>query len=124
MLSDGHFALSVPKRGVAHHYLEVDRGTVGLRRMQERYEGYYRFWHDGEDQRAFRHFRVLTVAENPERADTLRQAALPVGRVGGVQRSWRALTFSDFTQFGLAEPEKVVGQIWRYADQEEPVGLL
>ena len=124
MLADAHFVLRMSGRGVAHHYLEVDRGNVSLRRMRERYEGYYRFWRDGSNQRGFRHFRVLTVTEEPERGRALRRAAIGVGRGKGIRRSWRALMFSSFTEIGLEEPERVLGQVWRYADEEEFVGLL
>jgi len=124
MMPDALFALRMPDRGVAYHYLEVDRGNVSLRRMHERYEGYFRFWREGSDQRAFRHFRVLTVTEDPERAVALRGAALDVGREHAQGSTWRALMFSDFTKFGLDDPQKVVGRVWRYAEGNEPVGLL
>lgn len=124
---DGFFALRVPGRGVAyhylaHHYLQVDRGNVSPRRMRERYEGYFRFWRHGGEQRGFRNFRVLTVTEDPQRADALRRAAIGVGSVR--ERTWRALMFSDFSKFGLDKAERVVGEVWRYADEEEFVRLL
>lgn len=124
MMPDALFALSVPERGVAHHYLEVDRGNVSLRRMRERYQGYFRFWRDGSDQRSFRHFRVLTVTEDPARAGALREAASKVGREASQGSAWRALMFSDFTRFNLDEPERVVGPAWRYADDEDPMALM
>lgn len=124
LLPDAHFVLKVPSKGVAHHFVEVDRGHVKLKGMRKRYERYFRFWRQGKRERSFKNFRVLTITENQDYVPSLRRAAAGIGRGWYHGQSWRALMFSDFTAFSLEDPESVLGEIWQYADEGEWVGLV
>lgn len=123
-LPDGYFTIEVPNKGVAHHFLEVDRGSISLARMRERYGRYFTFWKEGWDQRAFKHFRVLTVTQDPDYLDSLRRVARPTGRDKEHRQTWKALMFSHLGHFELERPEGALDPIWRYADEEDTLVSL
>lgn len=56
--------------------------------------------------------------------DSLRRVATPIGRGRHHQSTWKALMFSHLQAFSLAEPEQVLGPIFRYADEEKTVSLI
>lgn len=133
-LPDGYFALEVPGRGTAHHFLEVDRGNISLARMQEKYRRYHSWWQERvrkiEKQEAegkehtFKHFRVLTVTHDRGYVDSLRRTALPIGRSEQHQETWKALMFTHMQAFDLHHPERILEPIFRYADEDTPVALV
>jgi hypothetical protein len=119
---DAHFALEVPDAGVAHHFLEMDRGSVSLKRMEERYLQYLAFWklRAGD---SFPYFRVITVCENQDHCEALRR----VGRrviVDGAGDPWRALLFVSIDSLTLTEPAQILRPVFWYADGLNPVSLL
>jgi hypothetical protein len=123
-LPDAYFTLEVPGRGIAHHYLELDRGSLSLKRMRERYERYFKFWKLGYgNARAFKHFRVLTVTYDPDYMHSLRRAAQPVGRDRNHPSTWKALMFTHTNAFNLQHPDRILHPIWLYADNDTPVSL-
>lgn len=116
-IPDAYFTIEVPAKGIAHHFLEIDRGNVNPQRMQERYDAYFRVWRTGSG-RAFKHFRVLTVTKDPDYVNTLRKAAAPIGRDNQHQATWKALMFSHEQAYSLDKPEKILDPIWMYADDD------
>ncbi|TRZ76373.1 MAG: hypothetical protein D4R93_03345 [Deltaproteobacteria bacterium] len=124
-LPDAYFTLEVPAKGIAHHYLELDRGSVSLKRMQERYNRYFQFWKSGYGKgRTFKHFRVLTVTHDPDYMQSLRRIALPIGRDNHHNSTWKALMFTHTGTFNLQEPENIFSPIWLYADDDATVSLF
>lgn len=124
--ADAFFALEIPGKGRAYHFLESDRHRKkSLNYFQNRYWGYYLFWKSKEarSKRPFRDFRVLTLAsQDPGDVKLLRNAAasLPIG-------NWKkALLFSHLGNFDLTfqHPELVLSSAWKYPDEETPVRLL
>lgn len=121
---DAHFSIYAPGRGVAHHYLEVDRANVRLEKMRERYWKYFWWWRDGRERRAYRDFRVLTLVQDPGHVESLRRAAIPVGRDADHPNTWKGLWFSHLQAFDLQNPERILGPIFLYADEDRAVSLV
>jgi len=125
VLPDAYFTLEVPGRGIAHHYLEIDRANVSLKRMQERYQRYFEFWKSGYGNgRSFKHFRVLTVTYDPDYMQSLRRAAQPIGRDHNHPSSWKALMFTHAGAFDIHKPDRILESIWLYADGEAEIALV
>jgi Replication-relaxation len=116
---DAHFALEVPGAGIAHHFLEVDRGNVSLARMAERYQEYLAFWQAAPDSSQF---RVITVTEDPAYLQALRKVAAESCRMGG--QTWKALLFTSASAVSLTEPQRILGAAFWYAAGDTPVSLL
>jgi len=124
-MPDAYFTLEVPGKGVAHHFLEFDRASVSLARMQKRYEYYFKFWKAGSASgRQFKHFRVLTVTQDPDYIHSLRRAALPIGRNNEHHATWKALMFTHAGAFTLNNPDLTLSSIWLYADEANSVSLV
>lgn len=124
-LPDAYFTLEVPERGVAHHYLELDRGSLSLKRMYEKYERYFKFWKSGYGTgRSFKHFRVLTVTYDQDYMHSLRKVALTIGRDSTHPSTWKALMFTHAGVFDLERAEQALKPVWLYADEDVPIGLI
>ena len=124
-LPDAYFTLDMPGRGTAHHYLELDRGSISLKRMQEKYDRYFKFWKSGYGNgRSFKHFRVLTVTYDQDYMHSLRRAAQPIGRDQSHSSTWKALMFTHTGTFDLKHPKNALESIWFYADDDNPVSLI
>src|SRR5262245_42647753 len=121
---DAFFALEIPGLGFARHYVELDRGNVNLKSMALRYRAYLEWWKRGERSRDFAQFRVLTVCEDGEHLEALRRTAVRVSTDEGHPRAWKGFWFTTTSSYGLEEPERVLGRVFRYADGEETVSLL
>lgn len=123
---DGYFRFDVrdgDRREVRHHFLEIDRGSFLLDSMRRRYERYLAWWRANRDD-GFQRLRVITIAETPEHAESLRGAAESVGRSAAHALPWQALLFSDFTRFDLVTPERLFTAIYRAPGNREPIALL
>jgi hypothetical protein len=125
-LPDAHFVLEDSTRGTAHHYLEIDRGNVSLKRMKERYERYLQFWKSDQAARSrgFKKFRVLTVTYDQDYMHSLRRAAHPIGRDHSHPNTWKGLMFTHAGKIDLQQPERMLETIWLYADDDAPVSLI
>lgn len=124
LLPDAYFKINVPGRGTAHHFLEYDRGSVSLKRMKERYINYFNYWKNDVDKRAFKHFRVLTITEDPDYMNSLRRTAATVGVDQRYSKAWKALLFTNKTKFDLNNYRNALGPIWYYPDEEEAINLI
>jgi hypothetical protein len=118
---DAHFVLDVPGAGAAHHFLEMDRGSVSLARMAERYQAYLAFWRAAEDS-PVPHFRVITVTEDAGYVDSLRRVAAESCRSNW--KPWKGLPFTSADAYSLQEPKRILGPVFRYSDNSAPVSLL
>jgi Replication-relaxation len=123
-LADATFDLRIDGRGVAHHHLELDRGSVSLGRMRDRYERYFRLWQYRRTSEPGYRFRVLTVTRDPQHMESLRRVAAEIGRNQGHPLAWRGLLFTHRDAFDLAHPEGFLEPIFYYADQKEPLALV
>lgn len=123
-LPDAYFAIEVPGKGLVHHFLEADRGNISLARLRDRYEKYFRFWKDGQAERRFKHFRVLTIVQDDGYLSSVRRVGQSIGRDDAHPRAWKALLFSRLEAFDAARPEQALEPIWFYADEEGPVSLV
>lgn len=123
-LPDAYFSIEIPEKGIAHHYLEFDRGSVSLKRMRERYFRYFNYWKYGINKRTFKHFRVLTITHDPDYMNSLRRIAKEVGRNNSHQSTWKALLFTNVQSYNLNHTKNILEAIWYYADEEKPVTLI
>lgn len=130
---DGYFVLRQSKNQVLNNFLEFDRGSVSLNRMQERYRTYFEWWKHLRSkplrsQRRFgndlKHVRVLTITTDPSHVDSLRSAALPVGQDRNYKSTWKALLFTDSSALDLSQPERLFDRVFRFADELHPTSLL
>lgn len=93
--------------------IEIDRGTVAARRMEEKYRGYHAWWREGGPHRRFgiQSLRVLTVVPHKRRLRQLHTAALEAtaGRGSGL------LWFGEKSLVDLDAPEKLLTASWTVA---------
>lgn len=114
VLPDAYFKLETAGHETTHCFLEVDRGSVSLQRMHERYEHYFAWWRQRIATHGRYRVRVLTITEDPAYVDSLRRVAADVGRDQG-HASWRGLLFGHRWSFNLKHPERILDPIFRYA---------
>lgn len=93
--------------------LEIDRGTVAARRMEEKYRGYHAWWREGGPLRRFgvQSLRVLTVVPHKRRLRQLHTAALDatMGRGSGL------LWFGEQSLVDLDHPAELLTAGWTVA---------
>lgn len=123
-LPDAYFTLEVPGKGFARHYLEFDRGNVSLSRMKERYNNYFHYWYLLQKQGKKIQFRVLTISHDPSYMNSLRKAAINVGRSQKHQNTWKALMFANTSDYNLENYLNTLESIWHYADEDESIKLI
>lgn len=120
LVPDGYFSLRVPERGVTHFFLEVDRGTMAVKRFKEKVAAYVAYYRDGGYQQRYgaQGFRVLTVVQGVGggRVSSLRQASAEVFGIG--RRFW-------FVNLETVQPASVFFQpIWQIAGAEGYASLM
>ena len=109
LIPDSYFVLQTPK-GVAHFFLELDRGTMTVKRFKSKILAYQAYYASGAYQRRYetRSLRVLTVTTSPNRAEHLKTVT---EAVGGRNRYW-------FTTLDQVVPQTVLETpIWQVATQ-------
>jgi hypothetical protein len=93
--------------------VEIDRGTVAARRMEEKYRGYHAWWREGGPHRRFgiQSLRVLTVVPHKRRLRQLHAAALDatMGRGSGL------LWFGESSLVNAETPEELLTANWTVA---------
>lgn len=96
--------------------VEVDRGTVSLRRMREKYAGYTCWSRTGGPLRDFaiKPLRVLTLTQNEHRLSELRRVALEAneGKRSGL------LVFATTTELDVATPARFLEPVARVLGDE------
>ena len=97
-------------RGVAHFFLELDRGTMTTRRFKQKILAYQVYYASGAYQRRYgtRSLRVLTVTTSAGRTESLKRIS---EQAGGKQRYW-------FTTLEEITPQTILETpIWQVATQ-------
>jgi len=116
VIPDSYFALETP-RGKAHFFLELDRGTMTLKRFQTKVAAYQAYYRSGEYERRYgaRSLRVLTVTLGERRLANLKATTEAAGG-----RGW--------FWFGLLEQmtadQVLDGTVWQVAGQEGERALI
>lgn len=113
LVPDGFFGLETPW-GAMSAFVEIDRGTTGLKRFLLKQRGYFQWWSDQEhlSKYGFKNFRILTVTTTTKRLEHLRLATL---RVKASQQGSGIFWFTTFDQISLDDPESIFRPIWRRA---------
>lgn len=116
VIPDSYFVLSTPK-GIAHCFLELDRGTMTTQRFKTKIEAYQVYYASGAYERRFatKSLRVLTVTASEARAKNLYRVT---EQAHGKQRYW-------FTTLSEVTPETVLrSPIWRVATNDAAHALV
>lgn len=93
--------------------VEIDRGTVSTRRMEEKYRGYHAWWREGGPHRRFgiQSLRVLTVVPHKRRLRQLHAAALEATAGRGSGLFW----FGEDSLVDVEAPERLLASKWTVA---------
>jgi hypothetical protein len=117
VLADGFFGIE--HNGMRRNYfVEIDRGTIGNRRMLTRMKGYYHLWLQRQrlHQLQTNSFRVLVVTTSTARMENLIRTARQVRNGnGGANLFW----FTTFNQYDLGQPQSILAPIWKRSVPEE-----
>lgn len=111
LIPDSYFILSTP-HGKSHCFLELDRGTMTVKRFKEKGFAYQQYYKSGIYQERYqtRSLRILTVTSSQNRAKNLLQA---MNDLDGKQRFW-------FTTLEQVQNEPVLtAPIWQTPDKVE-----
>ncbi len=116
VIPDSYFTIVAHQRRYPF-LLELDRGTMVLKRFKRKVRAYREYYRTGGYERRFGHrgLRVLTVTPGEQRRDNLKTAT---EQVGGEHHFWFA-TLGDIT------PATVLSKtIWHVADSREIYALI
>lgn len=113
LVPDGFIGLDTSK-GRMYAYVEIDRGTITLKKFLQKQRGYFRWWQDRGyvDKYGERNFRVLYVTTNESRMENL------IKTTWRVKESNQGSGFFWFTTFNRIDPERpgnILSPIWRTA---------
>lgn len=110
LVPDGFFGIQTPN-GSAYAFVEIDRGTVGLKKFLLKQRGYFHWWLEKKNIEKYgeKNFRVLTVTTNSRRMHNLIRATL---RVKDSQQGSGLFWFTTFDQVDLDHPESILSPIW------------
>jgi DNA-binding PadR family transcriptional regulator len=119
---DAFFGLE-DRKGRMHFFLEADRGTMTTKRFVRKLKAYAAYHRQRKQQEKFgiRFFRVLTVTTGPARTQNLVSAG---GAEDDVRSLGRLFLFADETALSLANPERLLGNIWTTAEGEKAALIL
>lgn len=119
VIPDAYFIITTPKKEI-HCFLEADRGTMKLSRFADKVKRYRKFF-NANRHRLPAHFRVITLAPTPRRADNLRIITMKSDKdKTGSERFW----FTDETKFRITDPTKTLAPIFRPGLREAEMKLL
>lgn len=108
--ADVYLVVQTP-RGPSSVLVEVDRGTISVKKMAEKYAGYLAWKRDGGPERDFgvKALRVLTVVPDARRLEKLHAAALGAN----ADLPSRFLLFMRQADATAREPERLTGPVCR-----------
>jgi len=111
IMADGFFSIEHGNRKKSF-FVEIDRGTVGNKRMLARMKGYYHLWLQQRHVQKYgiKSFRVLVTTMSVARMDNLIKTARQVREGnGGSGLFW----FTTFNQYDLERPQSILAPIWK-----------
>lgn len=120
LLPDSFFSLVVPEKGTTHFFLELDRGSMELKRFREKVEAYVAYYKSGKyaERYGAQGFRVLTVVDGVGEG-RLKNLVEDTARVPGIGRRFWFSHLADVTdKTALTEP------IWSVAGSNEKERLV
>jgi len=109
LVADGAFGLQTDK-GCRYFLVEMDRGTISPKRMEEKYRGYEAWWqsHGPERRLGFPNVRILTVTTNVARLRRLLEAARDVRCRHGSGLFWMTTANAVNVEY----PERLLEKVW------------
>lgn len=120
LLPDSFFTLTVPGKGMTRFFLELDRGSMELKRFREKVEAYVAYYKSGMYAQRYgaQGFRVLTVVDGVGEG-RLKHLVEDTARVAGIGRRFWFSHLADVTeQTVFTEP------IWQVAGSSERERLV
>lgn len=120
LIPDSFFTLVVPEKGTTHFFLELDRGSMELKRFREKVEAYVAYYKSGMYAQRYgaQGFRVLTVVDGVG-AGRLKNLVEDSAQVPGIGRRFWFTHLEDATdETVLTEP------IWYVAGTGEKERLV
>ncbi|MCA9904045.1 MAG: replication-relaxation family protein [Anaerolineae bacterium] len=120
LVPDSFFSIYVPEKGTTHCFLELDRGTMTLKRFRDKVAAYVSYYKNGGFKQRFgaQGFRVLTVVDGVGRGRTDSLVQMTAAMAGIGRRFWFAHLDDIQAKSVLSQP------IWRVAGGEEHVPLV
>lgn len=120
IVPDAYFIVEIPNKGIAHFFLELDRGTMTLERFNTKVAGYVAYYKNGGFSKRFnaQGFRVLTVVDQvgKGRVQNLVQETAKLEGIG--RRFW----FAHLTDVSITTALR--SPIWLVAGDDEPTMLF
>ena len=116
LVADAFFGLTW-QREHPWFLVEMDRGTVSLKRMRLKFQGYLHWWKDNGPKKRFgvRDLRLLVLCPNERRLLRLRDAV----RDGGVSFGRGFIWFAVQDVADLSRPERFLETHWRKASRPQ-----
>jgi hypothetical protein len=120
VIPDSAFTLQLPRGAshkTAHFFLELDRGTMSLKRFKRKVEAYLAYLDTGAYTKRYstKSLRILTVTENMTRLAHLKRVT---EQAGGRSRFWFTTRAEIQRQNALSQP------LWRVAGRTEASAIL
>ncbi|MCZ7545110.1 MAG: replication-relaxation family protein [Anaerolineae bacterium] len=116
LIPDSYFVVDTP-HGKAHFFLEVDRGTMPLKRFRTKVQAYLAYYRSGGYERRYgtRSLRILVVGLGEGRLASL---STVTESAGGKRRFW-------FGLLSALDAERVLDQsVWSVAGEERHMALI
>lgn len=120
LIPDSFFTLVVPEKGTTHFFLELDRGSMELKRFREKVEAYVAYYKSGRyaERYGAQGFRVLTVVDGVGEG-RLRNLVEDTAKVPGIGRRFWFSHLADVT-----EQTTLIQPIWYVAGSNEKEKLV
>ena len=113
LVPDGFFGIE-GDQGIMHAFVEIDRGTIGLKRFLLKQKGYFHWWLHKKhlDKYGIKNFRILTITTTEKRMQNLMRVTL---RVKDSRQGSGLFWFTTFDRINLDNPESILKPIWKRA---------
>lgn len=111
IIPDAFFTLSADGREY-HYCLEVDRGTVDLRRLREKFAAYLNLWQSraASAQLGIFSFRILYATTTEKRLAHMLET---LASLRSAQPRLDLIALTCFSRYSLAEPERLLAPIFQ-----------
>lgn len=121
LVADAHFSASY--HGEHSSFLvEMDRGTIDLKRMKQKLAGYLHWWREGGPEERFgtRNLRLLILVPNEKRRENLRRILTYLCAKGGAGFFWLGL----HSEMKARSPQDFLTAHWLKPKSDEPHSLF
>lgn len=121
LVADAQFSAS--RHGEVSSFLvEMDRGTIDLKRMKQKLAGYLHWWREGgpEERFGMRNLRLLILVPNEKRRENLRRILTDLCAKGGAGFFWLGL----HSEMKARSPQDFLAAHWLKPRSDELLSLF